>query len=92
VTGKYKITSVEIFLDGTSLGFATLANQTPGDSVLQVRDFRINVNLDNTSRGEHLLRAVATDQFGQRRQFWANQVFFPGPGGNCTARKRGTRR
>jgi len=92
VTGLHKITSVEVYLDGESLGFATLDDQTPGDSVLPLRDFRITVNLDATPRGEHLLRAIATDQFGQRRQFYANEVFFPGPGQNCTARKRGTRR
>jgi hypothetical protein len=92
VSGKYKIQSVELFLDNTSLGFATLGEQTPGDSVFAVRDFRINVNLDSTARGEHLLRGVATDQFGQRRQFFSTEIFFPGPGQNCTARKRGTRR
>jgi hypothetical protein len=92
VTGKHKITSVELFLGSSSLGFATLDDQTPGDAFVPIRDFRITVNLDDTVRGEHLLRAVATDQFGQRRQFYANEVFFPGPGQNCTTRKRGTRR
>jgi hypothetical protein len=92
VTGKHKIESVELFLDDVSLGFATLGTQAPGDSVLAVRNFRINVNLDETSKGEHWLRAVATDALGQRRQFYATEVYFPGPGQNCTTRKRGSRR
>lgn len=92
VTGKHKIVSVELFLDNTSLGFATLGRESVGDSVLPIRDFRITVNMDNTARGEHLLRAIATDQFGQRRQFWVQEIFFEGPGENCTHRKRGTRR
>ena len=94
ITGKNKITSVELFLDGRSLGFATLGDERtdfPG-SPTPVRSFRISVNLDAEPRGNHLLRAVGTDIFGNRKQFYAQEIFFPGPGENCTTRKRGSRR
>ncbi|MFA6957849.1 MAG: hypothetical protein WC538_18440 [Thermoanaerobaculia bacterium] len=94
VTSKHKMTSVELFIDSASLGFATLGEErydvtnAPGP----IRAFSINANLDDQPQGEHLLRAIGTDIFGNRRQFWTREVYFPGPGENCTHRKRGARR
>lgn len=90
VTGALRITDVEIFLDGTSLGNATvggarfdIASKTP------VVNWRLPVNLDNVSRGNHTIRAVGTDADGNVRQFASKTVFFNGPGRNCTPRRRG---
>lgn len=94
VTSKHKMTAVELYIDNDSLGFASLGEErydvsnAPGP----IRSFSINVNLDDETQGEHLLRAVGTDIFGNRRQFWTKEVYFPGPGENCTHRKRGARR
>lgn len=92
VTGAQKIANVELFLDSGALGAAALG-QTRNDvsSRTPVQTFRINVNLDNTTRGEHILRAVGTDTFGNRRQFASQRIFFPGPGANCTTRRRSVR-
>jgi hypothetical protein len=93
ITSKNKITSVELFLDENSLGFATLGDErydvsnAPGP----IRSFRSTVNLDNTAKGEHTLRVVGTDVLGNRRQFFAKTIMFNGPGHNCTTRKRGLR-
>jgi len=46
------------------------------------------VNLDATTKGVHLFRAVGTDSIGNRRQFASVAVFFPGPPSNCQARRR----
>jgi hypothetical protein len=91
VTGDQKIASVEVLLDAGSLGTAVLntipradvSSRTPVSSFVMK-----NVNLDNTARGTHILRAIGTDAFGNRRQFAALPVFFPGPGANCTSRRR----
>jgi hypothetical protein len=90
VTGDRKIANVEIFLDNGSLGPATLTGKTRTDisSRTPVQTWRISVNLDQTTRGEHTIRAVATDALGVRRQFAAQRVFFGGPGANCTNRRR----
>ena len=90
VTGASKITNVEVFLDGGSLGSASLTGPARIDvpSTTPVSPFRIGVNLDATVRGEHLLRAVGTDVNGNRRQFASQKVFFPGPGSNCVTRRR----
>ncbi len=94
IAGKYKISSVELYLDSRSLGFATLGDERydVDNSSSPLRSWRMMVNMDNEARGEHVLRGIATDVFGQRRQFYAKKIFFPGPGENCTTRKRGTRR
>jgi hypothetical protein len=94
VTGTDKITAVELFLDGASLGPASLAGPPRIDisSRTPVATWRVAVNLDTTPRGDHLLRAVGTDAFGIRRQFASQRVFFPGPGANCTNRRRVTAR
>jgi hypothetical protein len=89
VTGTEKITNVELFLGNTPLGAATLG--LPRDNVSSttpVRQFRINVNLDNTARGEYQLRAIGTDILGHRRQFSMKRLFFPGPGQNCVVPRR----
>ncbi len=90
VTGEHKIANVEVFLDNGSLGPATLAGPLRMDvsSRTPVQAWRISVNLDQTSRGEHTIRAVATDALGVRRQFAAQRIFFGGPGSNCTNRRR----
>jgi hypothetical protein len=57
-----------------------------------VTQWRLNVNLDATARGEYQLRAIATDALGNRRQFAMRRLFFQGPGQNCTnARRRAVR-
>lgn len=90
VTGDQKIANVELFLDGGSLGSATLGGPPRIDvpSRTPVTTWRINVNLDATSRGEHTLRAVGTDAIGNRRQFAYQRIFFPGSPQNCVARRR----
>jgi hypothetical protein len=94
VTGVQKIANVEVFLDNGALGAATVGGPTRTDisSRTPVQTWRINVNLDATTRGEHILRAVATDILGNRRQFASQRIFFPGPGGNCTTRRQSVRR
>jgi hypothetical protein len=90
VTGALKITNVEIFLDGTSLGSANITGPPRIDvpSTTPVTPWKIAVNLDQTPRGEHLIRAVGTDASGNRRQFASSRVLFPGPGANCVVRRR----
>ena len=46
------------------------------------------MNLDQTPKGTHLIRAVGTDVNGNRRQFASVPVNFPGPGSNCVVRRR----
>jgi len=90
VTGRQKIVNVELFLDATSLGAATLGGPLRYDvsSSTPVSQWRINVNLDNTARGEYQLRAIGTDALGNRRQFANKRLFFAGPGQNCTVPRR----
>ena len=90
VTGALKITNVELFLDGTSLGSAGITGPPRIDipSTTPVTPWKIAVNLDNTAKGEHLIRAVGTDVNGNRRQFASQRVLFPGPGSNCVTRKK----
>ncbi len=90
VTGDQKIANVELFLDNGSLGTSSVGGVPRIDiaSKTPVFTWRVNVNLDATSRGEHTLRAVATDSFGNRVQFSSVRVFFNGPGQNCTNRRR----
>jgi len=90
VTGTQKIVNVELFLDNTSLGAATVTGQIRNDvsSTTPAFTWRINVNLDSTARGEHLLRAIGTDALGQRKQFAFKRLFFPGSPNNCTVPKR----
>jgi hypothetical protein len=90
VTGSQKIASVEVFLDGGSLGTASLSGppRTDVPSKTPVTPWRINVNLDATTAGQHLLRAVGTDSLGNRVQFAAVPILFGGPGKNCTNRRR----
>lgn len=94
ITSKHKIVGVELYIDNRSLGFAHLGEERYDVSNASgpIRSFSMNVDLDNETRGEHFLRAVGTDIFGNRRQFWTKEVFFPGPGENCTHRKRSSRR
>jgi len=92
VTGQQRITSVEVFLGNTSLGFAQVGKQrTDISSTTPVSAWRMSVNLDQTVRGQQLLRAVATDVTGNRRQIASQPIFFNGPGQNCTARSRAGR-
>ena len=93
VTGPQKIANVEIFLDNSSLGQATLGGppRTDVPSRTPVQTWRISVNLDATARGERTLRAVAEDVFGVRRQVAIQRVFFSGPGTNCSNRRRAGR-
>jgi hypothetical protein len=90
VTGTLKITNVELLLDGGSLGSASLSGPPRIDipSTTPVSTWRVAVNLDAITRGEHVLRAVGTDAAGNRRQFSSQRIFFPGPGLNCVARRR----
>ncbi|MEA2164378.1 MAG: hypothetical protein QOK37_2505 [Thermoanaerobaculia bacterium] len=90
VTGTMKITNVELFLDGGSLGSASLTGPPRIDipSTTPVSTWQIAANLDATTKGVHVLRAVGTDINGNRRQFSSQAVLFPGPGSNCVARRR----
>jgi hypothetical protein len=90
VTGQQKIVSVEVFLNNTPLGPATLGGtpRTNVSSRTPVTPWSIRVNLDTTARGEYQLRAIGTDIFGRRRQFASRRIFFEGPGSNCTAVRR----
>jgi hypothetical protein len=90
VTGTLKITNVELLLDGGSLGSASLAGPPRIDipSTTPVSTWRVAVNLDAITKGEHVLRAIGTDAAGNRRQFSSQRILFPGPGSNCVARRR----
>ena len=90
VTGQFKVVAVEVFLNNTPLGPATLGGPLRGEvsSSTPVTPWRIRVNLDATARGEYQLRAIGTDILGRRRQFAMQRIFFEGPGQNC----RNTRR
>jgi hypothetical protein len=90
VTGQVKVTAVEIFLNNTPLGPATVGGPLRNEvsSSTPVTPWRIRVNLDNTARGEYQLRAIGTDILGRRRQFAMQRIFFEGPGQNCKNTKR----
>src|SRR5258708_23065598 len=64
VTGSQKIVNVELLFDSGSLGSATLGGaprpDVPSPSGTPISGWRINVNLDQTPNGEHILRAVGT--------------------------------
>jgi hypothetical protein len=59
-------------------------------STTPVQSWRISVNLDNTPKGDHVLRLVGTDINGNRRQFASQRIFFNGPPNNCFTRRRAT--
>jgi len=86
VSGPLRIVNVELFLDDTALGAATLGGSPRSEvsSPFPVTPWRVNVNLDQTAAGERTLRAIATDSLGVRRQFAIKPLFFAGPGRNCT--------
>ncbi|MFL6244620.1 MAG: hypothetical protein ACJ74H_01245 [Thermoanaerobaculia bacterium] len=90
VTGRQKIVNVELFLNNTPLGAATLGGPLRYDvsSPTPVTQWRLNVNLDATARGEYQLRAIGTDALGNRRQFAMTRMFFQGPGQNCVNPRR----
>jgi hypothetical protein len=90
VTGQQKIINVELFLNNTPLGAASIGGPLRYDvsSPTPVTQWRLNVNLDATVRGEYQLRALATDALGNRRQFAMKRLFFQGPGQNCTQPRR----
>lgn len=90
VTGTLKITNVELFLDGGSLGSASITGPPRIDipSTTPVSTWRVFANLDTITKGVHVLRAVGTDASGTRRQFSSQTILFPGPGLNCVARRR----
>jgi hypothetical protein len=90
VTGQQKIVNVELFLNNTALGAASIGGPLRYDvsSPTPVTQWRLNVNLDNTAEGEYQLRAIATDALGNRRQFAMKRLFFEGPGQNCTNPRR----
>jgi hypothetical protein len=90
VTGQQKIIGVEVFLNNTPLGPATLGGPLRREvsSVTPVTPWRIKVNLDATAAGEYQLRVVATDVLLRRRQIANQRIFFGGPGQNCTNPRR----
>ena len=90
VTGAQRILSVELFLDNTSLGTALIGGpqRTNISSKTPVFNWRVRVELDQTARGEHVLRAIGTDALGNRRQFASKRLFFAGPGQNCVVPRR----
>lgn len=90
VTGVNKIANVEVLLDGGSLGSADMTGPLRTDipSTTPVQSWRINVNLDATPKGDHLLTTIGTDINGNMLQFASQPIFFPGPGSNCYTRRR----
>ncbi|HSN69200.1 MAG TPA: hypothetical protein VLV48_08145 [Thermoanaerobaculia bacterium] len=93
VSGATRIVNVEIFLDGQFLGNATIGN--PRSDIVtsnEVLTWTLPVNLDAITRSTRAIRAIATDVSGNRYQFAATDVYFPGPGQNCTNRRRFTKR
>ncbi|MBW3671539.1 MAG: hypothetical protein KY432_07685 [Acidobacteria bacterium] len=94
ITGQNKVSRIELFLDGQSLGFASITRERHDiSSHRPVWGWSISVNLDDTAEGEHVIRAVATDTEGNQRQFDSMVAFFPGPDeGNCKSRRRTTSR
>jgi hypothetical protein len=89
VTGTERITRVELFLDNTSIGLATITNpRNDVSSPTPVFGWRLPVNFDSISKGNRVLRAVATDVLGTQRQFASKTILFNGPGQNCTSRRR----
>ena len=90
VTGTQKIVSVELFMDNTLLGAGSLGGPLRKEvsATTPVTTWRVNVNLDQTARGEYQLRAIATDALGKRRQFAMERIFFQGPGQNCSNPRR----
>jgi hypothetical protein len=92
VTGATRVANVEVFLDGGSLGLATLFGPPRLDvvSTTPVQSWRLSVNLDSTAKGDHVLRLVGTDINGNTRQFASQRIFFNGPGSNCFIRRRTT--
>ena len=90
VTGVQRVDIVELFLDNTPLGRATLGDVLRNDvsSRTPVTPWRVGVNLDATARGEYQLRAIGTDNLGRRRQFASKRIFFEGPGQNCSNPRR----
>ena len=94
VTGAQKVVNVELFLDGNSLGKTSIGGvpRTDISSTTPVYTWRVNVDtsvLSQTSAAPtvHTLRAVATDAFGNQRQF-ASQQFTLLQGPNCTNFRR----
>lgn len=94
VTGPQRVTRVEVFLDSTSLGLATLNTEPRPDVpyVTPVLGWRIPVNFDQHARGNATLRLVGTDILGNMRQLASKTLFFNGPGQNCTTRRRAAKR
>jgi hypothetical protein len=92
VTGSQRVANVELFIDNTPLTAPPVVPNGPARidiaSTTPVFGWRVSVNLDQTARGVHTLRAIGTDASGNRRQFASQSVFFPGPGQNCSNRRR----
>lgn len=90
VTGRQKIIRVEVFLNNTPLGPATLGGTLRKEvsSSTPVTPWHIKVNLDATPTGEYQLRVIGTDILNRRRQFASQSIYFPGPGSNCTNPRR----
>lgn len=92
VTGSNKVSRVEVFLDNSSLGLARIGGERHDIvSSHPVNKFAVTVNLDQVTRGEHTLRVVATDVTGNTRQIYTKQIYFAGPGSNCSSRRRVSR-
>lgn len=93
VTGANRIVNVEVFLDGDFLGNANFGSDRQDTMIAQpVHTWRLPVNLDSVARSTRSLRVIGTDVLGNRFQFASEEVFFPGPGSNCTNRRRTTKR
>lgn len=91
-TGAHGVSAVEVYLDDSKLGDATLGRiRTEIASRTPVVGWTLNVNLDDVEQGDHLFRVIGTDAAGNRRQIASQQVYFGGPGRNCTTRRRGLR-
>jgi hypothetical protein len=95
VTGMNRLSNVELFLDGGSLGTdPDLAGPARIDvpSTTPVQAWRVNATLASSLLGDHVLRAVGTDINGNRRQFASQRVYFPKNWQqSCVSRRRAVR-
>jgi hypothetical protein len=104
VTGATRISNVELFLDGNSVGVGNITNDVPRidiPSTTPVQNWRVAVSLPanlggpastpaNPNPGRvHLFTAVGTDINGNKRQFASQRLFFtPNWQSSCVARRR----
>ncbi len=97
VTGMNRIASVELFLDGNSVGSASVNDPLRTDipATTPVQNWRVTLSLPSNLGGttnpgrEHVITAVGTDVNGNRSQFASQRFFFvPNWQAGCLVRRR----